>query len=410
MVLLGTEVKSLRDGKASLADAYATVDDGEVWLRNLHIPEYHHGSWTNHEPRRNRKLLLHRHQIDVLIGKIKDGNLALVPLSLYFFEGKVKVELALARGKQAHDKRQDMARARRAARSDSRIGQASQGHELIGAAYAQLSAVSYGVSDFVGGVASRRAAALRIMLVTYPLATVLLGVLAVTAGGPIHPGAVLWGSLYGVSQAIGVYWFYAAVSAGPISVVSPLAAVLNAAVPVAVGVALGERPGETASVGVVLAMFAVILVSRESPADEDVRTHRFTSKVAWLTVGSGVAFGLDFVLLHQAPVVCRMWPLFFARAAATVLVFAVAAVSKNLRASVQHAAAAGGRRGAARYLRQRQHAAGDPEMDAVAGQHPDLAVPGDDGHPGDHRAARAGDSLAGDRHGVGGGIGEHDRR
>ena len=110
VVLLGTEVKSLRDGRASLADAYATVDDGEVWLRNLHIPEYHHGSWTNHEPRRTRKLLLHRRQIDVLIGKIRDGNLALVPLSLYFVEGKVKVELALARGKRAHDKRQDMAR------------------------------------------------------------------------------------------------------------------------------------------------------------------------------------------------------------------------------------------------------------------------------------------------------------
>ena len=110
VVLLGTEVKSLRDGKASLVDAYATVDDGEIWLRNLHIPEYHHGTWTNHEPRRTRKLLLHRRQIDALIGKIKDGNLALVPLSLYFFEGKVKVELALARGKQAHDKRQDMAK------------------------------------------------------------------------------------------------------------------------------------------------------------------------------------------------------------------------------------------------------------------------------------------------------------
>jgi drug/metabolite transporter (DMT)-like permease len=169
------------------------------------------------------------------------------------------------------------------------------------------------------------------MLVTYPVAAVLLGVLAVTAGGPVRPGAMLWGSLYGVSQAVGVYWFYAAVSAGPISVVSPLAAVLNAAVPVAVGVALGERPGQTASAGVVLAMFAVILVSRESPADEDVRTHRFTSKVAWLTVGSGVAFGLDFVLLHQAPVECRLWPLFFARAAATVLVFAAAAMSKNLQ-------------------------------------------------------------------------------
>jgi SsrA-binding protein len=110
LVLLGTEVKSLRDGKASLVDAYATVDDGEVWLRNLHIPEYHHGTWTNHEPRRTRKLLLHRRQIDALIGKIRDGNLALIPLKLYFSEGKVKVEIALARGKRAHDKRQDMAR------------------------------------------------------------------------------------------------------------------------------------------------------------------------------------------------------------------------------------------------------------------------------------------------------------
>ena len=110
VALVGTEVKSLREGQASLADAFATVDDGEVWLRNLHIPEYHHGSWTNHAPRRNRKLLLHRKQIDNLIGKIRDGNLTLVPLSLYFSDGKVKVELALARGKQAHDKRQDMAK------------------------------------------------------------------------------------------------------------------------------------------------------------------------------------------------------------------------------------------------------------------------------------------------------------
>jgi SsrA-binding protein len=110
VALMGTEVKSLREGQASLTDAFATVDDGEVWLRNMHIPEYHHGSWTNHAPRRNRKLLLHRRQIDTLVGKIRDGNLTLVPLSLYFSEGKVKVELALARGKLARDKRQDMAR------------------------------------------------------------------------------------------------------------------------------------------------------------------------------------------------------------------------------------------------------------------------------------------------------------
>jgi SsrA-binding protein len=110
IALMGTEVKSLREGQASLADAFATVDDGEIWLRNVHIAEYHHGTWTNHAPRRNRKLLLHRKEIDNLIGKIRDGNLTLVPLSIYFTDGKVKVELALARGKQAHDKRHDLAK------------------------------------------------------------------------------------------------------------------------------------------------------------------------------------------------------------------------------------------------------------------------------------------------------------
>lgn len=109
VALLGTEVKSLREGKASLVDAFATIDDGEVWLRGLHIAEYGNGSWTNHAPRRNRKLLLHRREIDNLIGKIRDGNLTLVPLSMYFSDGRAKVELALARGKQAHDKRQDIA-------------------------------------------------------------------------------------------------------------------------------------------------------------------------------------------------------------------------------------------------------------------------------------------------------------
>ncbi|MUM17900.1 SsrA-binding protein SmpB [Mycobacterium sp. CBMA271] len=108
--LVGTEVKSLREGKASLVDAFATIDDDEVWLRAMHIPQYDHGTWTNHAPLRNRKLLLHRAQIDMLVGKLRDGNLTLVPLSLYFLDGKVKVELALGRGKQAHDKRQDIAK------------------------------------------------------------------------------------------------------------------------------------------------------------------------------------------------------------------------------------------------------------------------------------------------------------
>ena len=107
---MGTEVKSLRLGRASLADAFATIDDGEVYLHNVHIPEYAFGSWTNHTPRRVRKLLLHKAEILRLIGKTKESGLTLVPLSLYFNEGKVKVELALARGKKTYDKRQDLAK------------------------------------------------------------------------------------------------------------------------------------------------------------------------------------------------------------------------------------------------------------------------------------------------------------
>ncbi|MFC0114091.1 SsrA-binding protein SmpB [Kibdelosporangium aridum] len=110
IVLVGTEVKSLRLGRASLVDAFATVDDGEVWLRGLHITEYEMGTWTNHEPRRRRKLLLHKGEILKLIGKTKESGLSLVPLSMYFKDGKVKVELALARGKRAYDKRQALAK------------------------------------------------------------------------------------------------------------------------------------------------------------------------------------------------------------------------------------------------------------------------------------------------------------
>lgn len=110
IALVGTEVKALREGKASLVDAFATIDDGEVWLRGLHIPEYSHGTWTNHPPKRNRKLLLHRGEIDSLMGKVRDGNKTLLPLSLYFKNGRMKVELGLAQGKQDYDKRQDIKR------------------------------------------------------------------------------------------------------------------------------------------------------------------------------------------------------------------------------------------------------------------------------------------------------------
>ncbi len=110
IALTGTEVKSLRAGRASLADGFAQVSDGEVWLYNVHIPEYTLGTWTNHVPRRTRKLLLHRGEIDRLVRETSEQGLTLIPLSLYFKDGKVKVELALARGKRTYDKRQDLAR------------------------------------------------------------------------------------------------------------------------------------------------------------------------------------------------------------------------------------------------------------------------------------------------------------
>jgi len=109
IVLTGTEVKSLRAGRASLIDSYANVKDGEVWLHGVHIPEYTEGTWNNHTPRRVRKLLLHRDEIARLIGKTREGGQTLIPLSLYFKDGKAKVEIALAKGKKEYDKRQTIA-------------------------------------------------------------------------------------------------------------------------------------------------------------------------------------------------------------------------------------------------------------------------------------------------------------
>lgn len=109
IVLQGSEVKSLRNGKAQMTDAYAVVDKGEVWLRNLHIPPYEPASRDNHEPERPRKLLLHRAEIERLLGKTAEKGLTLIPLRVYFKGSRAKVELALARGKEGRDRRRDIA-------------------------------------------------------------------------------------------------------------------------------------------------------------------------------------------------------------------------------------------------------------------------------------------------------------
>jgi SsrA-binding protein len=108
LVLQGTEVKSLRAGKVSLSDAFMLVRDGEAYLHNLNISHYEFGNRQNHDPDRNRKLLLHRKEIDYLYSKIREKGLSVVPLRLYFKDGRVKVEIGLAKGKKLYDKREDM--------------------------------------------------------------------------------------------------------------------------------------------------------------------------------------------------------------------------------------------------------------------------------------------------------------
>jgi SsrA-binding protein len=127
LVLTGTEVKALRAGRASLIDGFAMVSDGEVWLHNVHIPEYSQGTWTNHAPRRVRKLMLHKDEIEKLGAKVKDGGRTIVPLSLYFKNGYAKVEIALATGKKNYDKRQSIAE-----RDSKREVQREMGRRLKG--------------------------------------------------------------------------------------------------------------------------------------------------------------------------------------------------------------------------------------------------------------------------------------
>jgi SsrA-binding protein len=110
VALLGTEVKAIREGNVNLRDSYARVDDGEVWIYNVHIKPYSHRGYSDHEPTRRRKLLLHRHEIRKLIGRTVERGMTLVPTRMYFKSGRVKIAVGLARGKQAHDKRETIKR------------------------------------------------------------------------------------------------------------------------------------------------------------------------------------------------------------------------------------------------------------------------------------------------------------
>ena len=127
LVLVGTEVKSLRAGRATLTDGFGEIHDGEAFLHGVHIPEYTQGTWTNHEPRRVRKMLLNRREIDTIDGKVNERGFTLVPLSLYFLDGRAKVEIARARGKKTYDKRHALAERQANREKEQALGRRSKG-------------------------------------------------------------------------------------------------------------------------------------------------------------------------------------------------------------------------------------------------------------------------------------------
>ena len=127
MVLQGTEVKSLRMGRASLVDGFVDIDAGEAWLHNVHIPEYTQGTWTNHSARRKRKLLLNRVEIDKIERRVNEKGLTVIPLAIYFLDGRAKVEIALAKGKKSWDKRHALAERQATRETEQAIGRRAKG-------------------------------------------------------------------------------------------------------------------------------------------------------------------------------------------------------------------------------------------------------------------------------------------
>ena len=187
-------------------------------------------------------------------------------------------------------------------------------------------ALAYGISDFVGGLASRREAALRVLLLSYPVGVLLIAALLPLAPGRLDAATLAWSAAAGLAGAAGVVLLYLGLATGPMGVVAPLTAVASAVLPVVVGIALGERPPLLAYGGVALALLGVVLVSRGPAHDpaEDPAHDRVTLRVVGVALLAGVGFGLYFVLLAQAPDGSGSWPLLVSRLASALAVTALA--------------------------------------------------------------------------------------
>ncbi|GAB4088273.1 DMT family transporter [Hydrogenophaga soli] len=189
-----------------------------------------------------------------------------------------------------------------------------------------IAALAYGVSDFIGGYAARKYPALDIIIISYPISAVLVLLVCPIFGGQLDATSMTWGMSSGVAMAVAIWWFYAALARGPMSIVSPITSVLTAALPVLVGLGLGEPLSSLALAGVILAIGAIALVSWQ-PTDQSSTLAMpasllpFTRQVLLLTVGAGTAFALSFMFAHQVPAGAGLWPILMARVSATVLVF-----------------------------------------------------------------------------------------
>lgn len=200
---------------------------------------------------------------------------------------------------------------------------------MMPVALASTSAVAYGISDYLGGVASRRARALRVVSVAYPVSIVLVGVAALVAGGAPTPAGLGWGLASGLASGAAVWTFYVALSRGPMSVISPITAVLAAAGPLAFGLAAGERPGSAAMAGMAVALVATVLVSLEGADGSPAAHGRLTPSLLVMSVVSGLAFAAFFVLLSRVPAGEGLWPVAASRVGATVMLLAAAVAARE---------------------------------------------------------------------------------
>jgi drug/metabolite transporter (DMT)-like permease len=195
---------------------------------------------------------------------------------------------------------------------------------------ALVAAVTYGVSDFVGGLASRRDRAVLVLMISYPVGILLMAALLPVVPGRLDQATLAWGTAAGLAGAAGVVLLYLGLAAGPMAVVAPLTALASAVVPVGFGIAFGERPPALAYLGVLLALLAVVLVSRGTE-DGDPARARVTARSVVAALVAGAGFGLYFVLVSRAPDGSGAWPLVVSRTAASVAMLAAATAAGLLR-------------------------------------------------------------------------------